>query len=134
MQSGGTQREHGRPDVATRLRLLSLEMPDGRLELGGGVSCVATDAATRRLAAESIARAVIGPRRREIDGTIEIAGRFVALQSLPAPLLRPSAAATIDGALFDELWRLGRVCRRMNLGQRWRPDLNTEGAQIGRSG
>ncbi len=106
MHFGGTQREHGRPDVATRLRLFTLEMPDGMLDLGGEIACIATDAPTRPFAAESIARAVIGPRRREIDGTIEIAGRFVALKSLPAPLLRPSAPALVNRAMFEEWWRV----------------------------
>jgi hypothetical protein len=115
MQPGGTQREQGRPDVATRLRLVTLDTPDGRLDFGGGVACVTTDPTSRPFAAESIARAVIGPRRREIDGTIEIAGRFVALQSLPAPLLRPSAPATIDDALFDEMWRATSAQQRADL-------------------
>jgi hypothetical protein len=115
MQPGGTQREQGRPDVATRLRLITLETPDGRLDFGGSVACVATDPTTRPYAAEAIARAVIGPRRREVDGTIEIAGRFVALQSLPAPLLSPSAPATVDDALFDEMWRATSAQQRADL-------------------
>jgi len=115
MQSGGSERERSRPDAATRLRLVSLETDSGRLDLGGGLACVDARADDRHLVAQMIARAVIGPRQRDIDGTIEIAGRYVALQSLPAPLLRPSAAATIDAALFDELWRTTSAQQRADL-------------------
>jgi hypothetical protein len=94
---------------------VALETESGRLDFGGGVACVDAGAAGCRLVAETIARAVIGPRHRDVDGTIEIAGRYVALQSLPAPLLRPSAPATIDHAMFDEMWRTTSAQQRADL-------------------
>src|SRR2546423_6759329 len=105
MQAGDSGREHRGPDAATRLRLLSVQTAGGPFEFGGGLACVHTPPAARTAVAEEIARAVIGPRAAGVDGTLEIAGRYVALHSLPAPLLRPSAAATIDRSMLDDLWR-----------------------------
>ncbi len=73
----------------------------------------APDPTRGRAVAQAIARAVIGPRPDDVDGSLEIAGQFVALQSLPAPLLRPSAASTVDRSLLDELGRRGRAERRV---------------------
>ncbi len=93
-----------RPGGDTRLRLVDLVTPRGQVELGGGLACVATEPAERADVASAIARAVIGPRTPDVRGTIEIAGQYVELHSLPAPLLRPSAPATVDAELFAELW------------------------------
>src|SRR4051794_29321926 len=108
MQAGGNRPEDGRPDASTRLRLLSLSTPAGLVEFGGGLACVHARPDARHDVAGSIARAVIGPRTDDIDGTLEIAGRRVELHRLPAPLLRPSAPATIDRSILDELWRRAR--------------------------
>ncbi len=97
-----------------RLRLVSLRVPGVSLDIGGGHACVHTAAATRTDVADAIAHAVIGPRAPGVDGTVEIAGRLVALLSLPAPLLTPSAAPTIDDAILSELWRRACTQRRTN--------------------
>ncbi len=115
MQAGGNRPEHRGPDAATRLRLLSLTTPGGPFEFGGGLACVHTRPDSRSAVAETIARAVIGPRPADIDGTLDIAGRFVALRSLPAPLLSPSAASTVDRSMLDELWRRARAQYRADL-------------------
>ena len=115
MQAAGKQPEHERLGAGTRLRLLSLTTPAGPVEFGGGLACIGAGAEMRSAIAAAIAQAVIGPRHAEVDGTLEIAGRFVALQSLPAPLLRPSAAATVARSMLDEFGRRGLAQRRADL-------------------
>jgi hypothetical protein len=111
MLLGGNQTDHRPPTRATRLRLLAL----GPLDIGGGLSCVHVAPEQRAAVAEAIARSVIGPRPVALEGTVEIAGRLVALGSLPAPLLRPSASATIDRAYLDTVWREACARRRGDL-------------------
>ncbi len=112
MQAAGKPSERESVSTATRLRLLSLGTPAGPVEFGGGLACIRTLPDMRSAIAQVIAQAVIGPRPAEVDGTLEIAGRFVALQSLPAPLLRPGAASTVDRSLLGEYGRRGRAQRR----------------------
>jgi hypothetical protein len=104
MDSPRGQGNGRRPGGDTRLRLVDLVTPRGYADLGGGLACVVTEPAERADVAEAIARAVIGPRSADVTGTIEIAGQYVELQSLPAPLLRPSASPSVDVELFVELW------------------------------
>lgn len=115
MQAAGKQPEHERLGAGTRLRLLSLTTPAGPVEFGGGLACIGAGAEMRSAIAAAIAEAVIGPRHAEVDGTLEIAGRFVALRSLPSPLLRPSAASTVDRSMLDEFGRRGLAQRRADL-------------------
>ncbi len=115
MQAAEQQPELNGLSAATRLRLLSLSTPAGPVEFGGGLACIRTSPDRRSAIAEAIALAVIGPRNPEVDGTLEIAGRFVALQSLPAPLLRPGAASTVDRSLLGEFGRRGRAQRRADV-------------------
>ncbi len=111
MLSGGMQSENGPPTRATRLRLRSL----GPLEVDPGLSCLLVQADQRSPVAATIARSVIGPRPADMDGTVEIAGRFVSIQSLPAPLLRPSAAATVDRGYLDSVWHAACGQQRADL-------------------
>jgi hypothetical protein len=104
MQPGTDSESRRRPAGATRLRLVGLRTPAGTIDLGGGHAAVRAPHGDPHSVAETIARVVIGPRPAGLDGTMEIAGRHVSLQSLPAPLLAPSAAPTVDGEMLDELW------------------------------
>jgi hypothetical protein len=115
MQAAEKQPEREGVSAATRLRLLSLSTPAGPVEFGGGLACIRTPPDTRPAIADAIARAVIGPRPADVDGTLDIAGRLVALQSLPAPLLLPGAASTVDRSLLGELGRRGRAQRRADV-------------------
>src|SRR5262245_8456204 len=121
MQPGSLGSDSERPDASTRLRLVALEMAGGSFRFGGGIGCVQTGASQRAAAAEAIARAVIGPRSTGVSGSIDIAGRLVALESLPAPLLKPSAVATIDRMHLDAVW--ADACARQ------RADLDAVHAQ-----
>jgi hypothetical protein len=100
--------EETRPNTATRLRLMDLSLAGNRAEFGGGLASVFVGTSDRTPVANAIASAVIGPRPAGISGTIEIAGRYVDLQTLPAPLLRPSATPWVDRLLLDDLWQ--EVC------------------------
>ncbi len=91
-------------DATTRIRLLALETERGRLDIGGLGACVCAPVGVGCSVADTIARAVIGPRAAGVDGVVEIAGQHVALHCLPAPLLRPSAPPTIDRAVLEDLW------------------------------
>ena len=93
------------PDESTRLRLVMLRTGRGEAEFGEGLVCVPVPPDTCTEVAHTIANSVIGPRADDVDGTIEIAGRLVSLRTLPAPLLRPSAAPTVDRLMLDDLWR-----------------------------
>jgi hypothetical protein len=121
MQPGDLGSDSARPNDATRLRLVALELPAGSFRFGGGIGCVQTGATHRSDAAAAIARAVIGPRAADVAGSIDIAGRLVALESLPAPLLKPSAVATIDRMYLDAVW--ADACARQ------RADLDAVHAQ-----
>jgi hypothetical protein len=121
MQPGDLGSDCERPNDATRLRLVALELPAGSFRFGGGIGCVQTGAAHRSDAAAAIARAVIGPRAADVAGSIDIAGRLVVLESLPAPLLKPSAVATIDRMYLDAVW--ADACARQ------RADLDAVHAQ-----
>jgi hypothetical protein len=115
MQAAEKQPEREGVSAATRLRLLSLNTGAGPVGFGGGLACIRTPPDTRTAIAQAIARAVIGPRPPDVDGTLDIAGRFVALQSLPSPLLRPSAASTVDRSLLGDFGRRGRAQRRADV-------------------
>jgi hypothetical protein len=65
--------------------------------------------------ATHLSNAVIGPRSADVGGTMEIAGRYVALHSLPAPLLGPSAAVVIDDLLLEQVWQSAFARRRAEL-------------------
>jgi hypothetical protein len=104
MGAEGTQ-GRARPDASTRLRLVDVVTSVGTFPFGGGLSCVLAGADDRAQLALDLANAMIGPRGSDVDGTVEIAGRLVALPSLPAPLLAPSAARTINRALLEQIWR-----------------------------
>jgi hypothetical protein len=90
---------------ATRLRLLTLRSNGAETVFGGGLACVPVPRDARTNVAHAIANAVIGPRPAGLDGTIDIAGTLVSLQTLPGPLLRPSATPTVDRPLLDDLWQ-----------------------------
>jgi hypothetical protein len=109
MHPGESDSAHRATDRATRLRLLSLNTPIGQIDFGGALSCVLTDSDVRAAVASGISRAVIGPRVHDIDGAIDIAGRVVALQSLPAPLLAPSEPVVVDSAATANMW--SELCR-----------------------
>jgi hypothetical protein len=102
------QVDDSRPSTTTRLRLMDLTLAGTRADFGGGLASVFVSASERTPMANAIASAVIGPRPAGVAGTIEIAGRYVDLQTLPAPLLRPSAAPLVDRPLLDDLWQ--EVC------------------------
>jgi hypothetical protein len=105
-----------RQSSVTRLRLMDLTLAPGRWgDFGGGLACAFVSGSDRTPMANAIANAVIGPRPPEVAGTIEIAGRYVDLQSLPAPLLRPSAAPLVDRPLLDDLWQEVCVQRRARI-------------------
>ncbi|HVJ96067.1 MAG TPA: hypothetical protein VNC41_04480, partial [Acidimicrobiia bacterium] len=87
---------------------MDLTLAGTRADFGGGLASVFVSGAERTPMANAIASAVIGPRPTGVAGTIEIAGRYVDLQTLPAPLLRPSAAPLVDRPLLDDLWQ--EVC------------------------
>ena len=115
MGPAGTESERARPDGSTRLRLVDLATSSGTFPLGGGLACVLTPTSERSRIATEIAAAVIGPRSTDVNGTMEIAGRYVALQSLPSPLLGPSAAPTVDRALLEDVWRTACANQRAEL-------------------
>jgi hypothetical protein len=100
--------DRARPGAGTRLRLMDLSLAGNHAEFGGGLASVFVGTSDRTPVANAIASAVIGPRPAGITGTIEIAGRYVDLQTLPAPLLRPSATPLVDRLLLDDLWQ--EVC------------------------
>jgi len=92
-------------DTSTRLRLVEISTPGGHLRIGGGFACVLAPPHERRTAARWIAATVAGPRPPGGDGTIEIAGRFVAARCLPSPLLAPSAPSVVDCVVLRAQWR-----------------------------
>lgn len=102
------QVDGARLSTATRLRLMDLSLSGTRADFGGGLARVFVSGSDRTPVANAISTAVIGPRPAGVSGTIEIAGRLVDLQTLPAPLLRPSAAPLVDRPLLDDLWH--EVC------------------------
>jgi len=106
--ASGTDTGSGAPpartgDTPMRLRLVALETPAGVLDFGAGASCVITPPGAGDGIADAIARSVIGPRSPGARGAVDIGGRSVQLQSLPAPLLRPSAQATVDASLLGAI-------------------------------
>jgi hypothetical protein len=105
MGPADTKSEHTRLDGSTRLRVIDLATSSGTFPLGGGLACVLTPTSERTRIASEIAGAVIGPRTSDVNGTMEIAGRYVALHSLPTPLLGPRSAPTVDRALLEQVWR-----------------------------
>src|SRR5690242_9832392 len=109
MHPGDSDSAHRATDRATRLRLLSLNTPIGQIDFGGALACVLTDAEVRAAVASGISRAVIGPRVHDIDGALDIAGRVVSLQSLPAPLLAPSEPVVVDYPATTNAWH--DLCR-----------------------
>jgi hypothetical protein len=109
MHPGDSDSAHRATDRDTRLRLLSLNTPIGEIHFGGALACVLTDTDVRAAVATGISRAVIGPRVHDIDGALDIAGRVVALQSLPAPLLAPSEPVVVDSAATAKMWQ--DLCR-----------------------
>ncbi len=115
MGPAGRESERARPDGSTRLRLVDLATSSGTFPLGGGLACILTPTSERSRIASEIAAAVIGPRSTDVNGTMEIAGRYVALQSLPSPLLGPSAAPTVGRALLEEVWRSACTDQRAEL-------------------
>jgi hypothetical protein len=104
MHPGDSDSAYRATDRATRLRLLSLNTPIGQIDFGGALACVLTESEVRAAVASGISRAVIGPRVHDIDGALDIAGRVVALQSLPAPLLAPSEPVVIDRDATAVTW------------------------------
>jgi hypothetical protein len=111
----GTQSGAPGPDASTRLRLVELVSAHGSFPFGGGLACVLTTADQCTEIATHLSRAVIGPRSSDVGGTMEIAGRYVALHSLPAPLLGPSAAVIIDDSLLEQIWQSACAGRRAEL-------------------
>ena len=99
------------PDTSTRLRLVEVRTPGGALRLGGGLACVLAAPAQRSLAARWIAAAVAGPRPDDVDGTVEIAGRFVSVRSLPSPLLPPSVPSALGREILRAQWRAACAAR-----------------------
>src|SRR4051794_37242334 len=115
MGPAGRESERARPDGSTRLRLVDLATSSGTFPLGGGLACILTPTSERARIAGEIAAAVIGPRTTDVNGTMEIAGRYVALQSLPSPLLAPSAPRTIDRRMLEEVWYTACANQRAEL-------------------
>jgi hypothetical protein len=115
MGRAGTKSEHTRLDGSTRLRVVDLVTSAGTFPLGGGLACVLTPTSERARIASEIASAVIGPRTSDASGTMEIAGRYVALHSLPSPLLGPRSAPTVDRALLEQVWRSACVNHRAEI-------------------
>ena len=115
--AGGAGTKPGRSRLApgARLRLVSLRIAGSQMSFGPGLACVSVDARIRPKVALGLARAVSGPRPAGTDGIVEIAGRLVTLSSLPAPLLRASAASVVDRALLDDLWHDLCTYRRAGL-------------------
>ena len=115
--AGGAGTNPGRSRLApgARLRLVSLRIAGSQMSFGPGLACVSVDARIRPKVALGLARAVSGPRPAGTDGIVEIAGRLVTLSSLPAPLLRASAASVVDRALLDDLWHDLCTYRRAGL-------------------
>ncbi|MGQ0824313.1 MAG: hypothetical protein ACT4OX_04640 [Actinomycetota bacterium] len=103
------------PDTSTRLRLVEVRTPGGDLRLDGGFAGVLAAPAARSAAARWIATAVAGPRPAGADGTIEIAGRFVSVRSLPSPLLAPSAPSVIGREVLRAQWQVAWAARRDDL-------------------
>ena len=100
------------PDTSTRLRLVEVRTPGGNLRLGGGLASILAAPAARSAAARWIATSVAGPRPEGADGTIEIAGRFVSVRSLPSPLLAPSAPCVIGREMLRAHWQAAWTARR----------------------
>ena len=117
MGPAGRESERARPDGSTRLRLVDLATSSGTFPLGGGLACILTPT-SERLAHRNarLLAAVIGPRSTDVNGTMEIAGRYVALQSLPVAAARTERGAdcrsrTARGCLADRVREPARRAR-----------------------
>jgi hypothetical protein len=104
------------PDHPTRWRAVDLRVSPGReLHLGGQLAGILTETRDRAAAANWVSSTIVGPRAAEADGSIDIDGTVVSLQTLPSPMLAPGQPRVVDQGLLWTQWRSSCARRRDEL-------------------